>query len=78
MAREHSKWFLDFQPPLAHLETDEICGRDQQWGWEIEEFGQVMKKARESELAYDTNDLEDLGEVEFSGSNLCVTYQQFQ
>lgn len=38
----------------------------------------MMKKARESELAYDTNDLEDLGEVEFSGSNLCVTYQQFQ
>lgn len=44
----------------------------------LRNLGKLMKKARESELAYDTNDLEDLGEAEFSGSNLCVTYQQFQ
>lgn len=44
----------------------------------LRNLGKLMKKARESELAYNTNDLEDLGEVEFSGSNLCVTSQQFQ
>lgn len=49
-AQEHSKWFLDFQPPRARLKQVKSVDVINSEVEKLSDLGKLMKKARESKL----------------------------